>query len=177
MAFAVAVVTVDVGLGAAELQGTVHEVFAVQFADGAAGFIDAAHGDKGEAFGALSAVVDDDFSIADGTNTVEQLKEIALCGVIGEVADIEPLSGDAGGVNGAELFFRTFSTRLAVVVASFGNNGGVAGGSPAFAGFTGGSWFAQKTEGDEAQELLQGSLFGCSVGSERRAGTAVRGVA
>jgi hypothetical protein len=44
---------------------------AAEHFDCAASFGDAAHGDKGKAFGTLSATIDDDFGAMDGADTVE----------------------------------------------------------------------------------------------------------
>lgn len=105
----VAIVTTD-GLGTAELERAAHEFFAAQFGDGAAGFFNRAHGDKGEAFGTLRAVIDDDFGITDATDAIEELKEVALRGIIGKIADIEAICVDRGWIDGS--VFTTRATGL-----------------------------------------------------------------
>jgi hypothetical protein len=92
-----AVITAD-RLGTAELEGAAHEFLAVQFTDCAASFLDGAHGDKGESFGTLGAVVHHDLGIADTTDAVEELEEIALGSIVGQIADIEALGRDIAGV-------------------------------------------------------------------------------
>jgi hypothetical protein len=73
----VAVVATD-GLSAAELEGAAHEFFTAEFRDGSAGFFHRAHGNEGKTFGTLGAVIDDDFRIADATDAIEELKEVAF---------------------------------------------------------------------------------------------------
>ena len=88
---ALIVVAAGGGFGTADLQGAAHEVFAMEFSDGATGFFDGAHGDEGEAFGALGAVVDDDFGILDIADAVEEFEQVAFGGVVGEIADVEAI--------------------------------------------------------------------------------------
>ena len=106
----VAIITTD-GLGTTELERAAHEFFAAEFGDRAAGFFNRAHGDKGEAFGTLGAVIDDDFGITDATDAIEELKEVALRGIIGKIADIEAICFDGGRIDGG--VFTTRATRLA----------------------------------------------------------------
>lgn len=88
---ALIVVAAGGGFGTADLQGATHEVFAVEFGDGATSFFDGAHGDKGEAFGALGAVVDDDFGVTDIADAVEEFEQVAFRCVVGEIADVEAI--------------------------------------------------------------------------------------
>jgi hypothetical protein len=94
----VAIVTTD-GLSTAELERAAHEFFAAEFGNGTAGFFNRAHGDKGEAFGTLGAVINDDFGITDAADAIEELKEVALRGIIGKIADIEAVCVDSGGID------------------------------------------------------------------------------
>jgi hypothetical protein len=82
------------GLGAAELQGATHEVFAMKLSHGAAGFINAGQGHKGESLGALGAAVDHHLSVADIAHSAEEFEQVALGSVIGEIAYIEAIGGD-----------------------------------------------------------------------------------
>ena len=90
--------------------------------DGAFGLRDAVHLDKAEAFGALGVLVGDDFDMGYGADAGEQLEEVALRRVIGQVADVEAGGGDfdilrfarlARGAGFAVLAGFTRRTRLA----------------------------------------------------------------
>ena len=77
------------GFGAADYQLAAHEVFVVQFGDGAAGFLDGKHCDEGEAFGLLGVFVAYDLGVLDLADSVEELEEVTLGGVEGEVPDVD----------------------------------------------------------------------------------------
>ena len=98
------------GLGTAELEGAAHKVFAAEFGDSTAGFFDRTHGDKGEAFGTLRAIIHHDFRIAYAANAIEELKEVALRGVIGEIADVKSICIDGSRIDGG--VFTTWATGL-----------------------------------------------------------------
>ncbi len=105
-----AVVAAD-GLGTAELEWTTHEFFTAEVRDGTTGFLNRAHGDKGEAFGTLGAVVDDDFRIAHATDAIEELKKVAFRSVVGEIANVKAICVDRSWINGG--VFTTWATGLA----------------------------------------------------------------
>jgi hypothetical protein len=106
----VAVVATD-GLGTAELEGAAHEFFAAEFRDGSAGFFHRAHGNEGKTFGTLGAIIHHDFRIAHATNTIEELKEIAFRGIVGEIANVKAICVDRSWINGG--VFTTWATGLA----------------------------------------------------------------
>jgi hypothetical protein len=91
-------ITTHVGLGTAELERTAHEVFVAQFDHRTTCFVETAHGDKGKAFGTLCAAVHHDFSITHGAHTIEELHQIALSGIVGQIADVEAVGGDVGRI-------------------------------------------------------------------------------
>ena len=66
-----------------------HEELVVQDFHGALGLIDIEHLDKPVALGAVGVAVVDDLDAADGSDSLEELLEIVLGGLVGEVADID----------------------------------------------------------------------------------------
>ena len=66
------------------------ELLVVQFIDGALGFIDALHLDKGESLGALVVLVAYNLGVLNLADAVEQLEQVALRGVEGKIADVKP---------------------------------------------------------------------------------------
>ena len=75
---------------------------------GAFGLRDAVHLHETEAFGALGVLVGNDLDIGHGADTGEQLEEVALSGIIGEVTDVEARRGnfDSLGLAGRTRFAR-----------------------------------------------------------------------
>ena len=74
---------------AAHHQLAAEEFFVVQFLDGALRFLDGLHLHKGEPFGALVMPITYDLCVLHMTDAVEQLEEIALRGVEGQIADVK----------------------------------------------------------------------------------------
>ena len=70
-------------------QFAAEEFLVVQFRDGAFGFVHSQHLHEGKTFRALIMFVGDDFRVLHLADAIEQLEEIALGGVEGEIADVE----------------------------------------------------------------------------------------
>lgn len=100
--------------------------------DGALGFLDEAHGHKSVAFRAMGIPVVDDVDIANRSDAFEKVFDVLLVGIVGEVAKVETLGVDPGGVWNLALATTTFST------ATFPSSAGVpdvfAPGFPFFLG-------------------------------------------
>ena len=92
-----------IGLGAVHDQGTAHEGLVVEDFDGAFGFIEETHGDKSVAFRAMGVSVVDNVDISDGADAFEKVFDVLLGGIVGEVADIETLGVDSGGIRSLAL--------------------------------------------------------------------------
>ena len=75
-----------------------HEELVVENLDGALRFVDVDHLNEAVAFRAVSGAVVDDLHVTNGSDSLEQFLEIALGGVVGEVADI-----DAAVLNGGRI--------------------------------------------------------------------------
>jgi hypothetical protein len=76
-------------LRAAHDQFTAEEFLVVQFVNGAFRLIDGLHGDEGEAFRPLVVPVGHDFGIVHLADAVEELEQIALGRIEGQVADVK----------------------------------------------------------------------------------------
>ena len=70
------------------------EFLVVQFLHGPFRFVDGVHLDEGEAFRALVVPVGDDLCVLDCAHAVEELEQVALRGVEGQVPDVKPGRGD-----------------------------------------------------------------------------------
>jgi hypothetical protein len=147
-------------LCAAQLERAAHEVFPAEFCHGATRFIHGTHGHKGKSFGALSAVVDHDFGIADAADTIEQLEKVAFGSIVGEITDVKAVSGDTGRID------RSRFTTWARLTGWSGGIGTIWTASAvgrsrwgAALSFRKGGRFAEDTEGKEAQDFLKASLF------------------
>ena len=81
-------------LRAADHELAAEEFLVVQFLHGALGFIDRLHLHEGEAFRALVVPVTYDLRVLHVANAVEQLEEIALGCVEGQVADVKTRRSD-----------------------------------------------------------------------------------
>jgi hypothetical protein len=92
---------------------------------GALGFVDIEHLYKPVALGAVGVAVIDDLDAADGSDSLEELLEIALGGLVGEVSDIDAAVLDGGRVSAtaAAIAFTTV-TALAAVATALGFPGG-----------------------------------------------------
>ncbi len=77
---------------------TSHEELIVEDFDGALGFVDVDHFNETVALRAMGGAVVDDLDAADGSDAFEQLFEIALGGVVGEVAHIDAAVLDGGWI-------------------------------------------------------------------------------
>jgi len=104
----------------------------VEFVDGALGFADAVHLHEPEAFGTLGVLVGDDFHVGHGADAGEQLEEVALGGVIGQVADVKTRCGDLDGFGFARLTGSALFARFARPARRTGLAGFVAGALTAF---------------------------------------------
>jgi hypothetical protein len=93
--------------------------------DGALRFIDVEHLYKPVALGAVGVAVIDDLDAADGSDSLEELLEIALGGLVGEVSDIDAAVLDGGRVSAtaAAIAFATV-TSFAAVATALGFPGG-----------------------------------------------------
>ena len=65
------------------------EFLVVQFLDCALGFLDRLHLDEGEAFRALIVTIAHYFGVLDMADAIEELEEIALGRVEGQIADVK----------------------------------------------------------------------------------------
>ena len=74
---------------AAHYQFTAQKFLVVQLGHRALGFVDRLHLDKGKAFRTLVMPIADDFRVLDMANAVEQLEEIALARVEGQISDVQ----------------------------------------------------------------------------------------
>lgn len=138
------------GFGTAELKWAAHELFATQFLHGAACLFNTAHGDKGKAFRALSAVIHDDFGIAHAANATEELKQIALCSIVGKITDIQPLGLNFFWTDALHFTLRAWWAGRAALC--------ITGAVPRLRGGDG-TWeclgLAEQAKTDGAQELLK----------------------
>src|SRR6266404_1743039 len=82
------------GLCATHHEPAAEEFFVVQFLDGAFCFFDGSHLHKGKSLRALVMPITHDLRVLHVPHTVEQLEEIALGGVEGQVADVKTRRGD-----------------------------------------------------------------------------------
>jgi hypothetical protein len=86
------------------------------------GFLDGGELDEAEALGAMGLAVADDLHVLDGSDTAEELLEVALGGVEGEVADIDAGRGHLDALGLAALAggctLRTFGTGSALLLGS-----------------------------------------------------------
>ena len=78
-----------IGLRAAHNEPATEEFLVVQFLHRAFGFLDGLHLDKRKTFRALVVAIANDFCVLDMSNAIEQIEKIALCGVEGQVANVE----------------------------------------------------------------------------------------
>jgi hypothetical protein len=76
-------------LGAAHDQFAAEEILVVQFVHGAFRLVHGLHGDEGEAFRALVVPVSHDLGILHVADAVEELEQIALGRIEGQVADVK----------------------------------------------------------------------------------------
>ena len=74
---------------AAHHQFAAQEFLVVQFLDGPLCFLDGLHLHKGESFGALIVPIAYHLRVLDVADAVEQLEEIALRGVEGQIANVK----------------------------------------------------------------------------------------
>ena len=79
---------------AADHQLAAEEFLVVQFVHRALGLVDRLHGNEGESFRALVVAIGHDLGVLDVANTVEELEQIALGGVAGQIANVQPRRGD-----------------------------------------------------------------------------------
>ena len=119
-----------VGLSADAFCAADHEFAAeeraiVQFLNGAFCFFDGGHGDEAESLGALGVVVGYDFCRLNRTNAVEEVEEVALSSIKGEVSHIESWRGDLDGLRAVPLVFCPLFPRW---VRGGGGGGGLGGG-------------------------------------------------
>lgn len=143
-------------LSTAELQSAVHEIFTAEFLNGTACFFHAAHGDKGKAFGALRAVVHHDFAVTDTAQAAEEFKEVALGGVIGEIAHVEAFGADVRRIDGDWLttwLGFTWWAAAVVIAAGFCADAVAAGLSRSRAGKAFG--FSEQAKADGAEKFLK----------------------
>ncbi len=134
------------------------------------------HFHKAVAFGAVGAAVIDDLDIADAANALEQLLQVLLGHLIGEIADVDAGRLDAGAVAAAgralgRHFLLTFATALAILaacVAGVGFGGALRGlGERRFRPAAGRCRFL--VEADGLEELLP-PVEGRRLAAARRAG-------
>ena len=77
-------------LRAADHKFATKELLIVQFLDGTFRFLDRLHLHESETFGPLIVTITYDLGVLDMANAVEQLEEITLRRVKGQITDIEP---------------------------------------------------------------------------------------
>ena len=75
---------------AADHELSAKELFVMQFRHGALRFVYRQHLHEGETFRALIVFVSHDLGVLHLPNTVEELKQIALRRVEGQIADVKP---------------------------------------------------------------------------------------
>jgi hypothetical protein len=102
--------------------------------------------------------VDDDLGVADAANAIEELKQVALRGIIGKVADVKTLGGHFGGVRWGEFAggfrFTRWARRWTALLPLGFYHSGV--GDRSFGVMFGFGWtFAKKAERDGIEELLK----------------------
>ena len=124
----------------------------MKLGDGALGLIDGGKLHKTEAFGTMGIAVGDDLDILNGSHTAEELQQIALGGIKGEVAHINAGRGHLDALRLAGLTgHKPFGAVGARGAGGFGR-----------------SLFLGTTEADDREELgkkthLLGWLGGCVV--------------
>ena len=79
---------------AADHEFATEEFFIVQFLYRSFRFFDALHLHKGETLGALVVPVTYDLGVLHVADAIEQVEEIALCRVEGQITDVEPRRSD-----------------------------------------------------------------------------------
>ena len=83
------VVTVFARLGSADHEFAAEEFLVVQFFDCALGFVDRLHRDEGETFRALIVAIAHDLGVLNVADAVEELEQIALGCIEGQIANVE----------------------------------------------------------------------------------------
>jgi len=77
-------------LGPAHDQLATEEFLVVELFDGALGFLDRLHLHKSEAFRALVVPIAHDLGVLHVADAVEELEQVALGGVEGQITDVKP---------------------------------------------------------------------------------------
>src|SRR5437763_15131966 len=83
------VVTVFARLGSADHEFAAEEFLVVQFFDCALGFVGRLHRDEGETFRALIVAIAHDLGVLNVADAVEELEQIALGCIEGQIANVE----------------------------------------------------------------------------------------
>ena len=81
-------------LGSAHDKLAAHVLFVVQLGDGALGFVHGLHLHKGETFRFLGVLVGNDFNRLDDADSIEELEEITLRRIEGQIANVDAGRGD-----------------------------------------------------------------------------------
>jgi hypothetical protein len=134
------------GLGTADHQLAAHVFLVVKLVDGALGLIDGGELDETEPLGTMGLAVADDLDVLDGTDAPEEIEQIALGRIEGEVADIDAGSGHLDAFRLARLARR----RTLAALGTFG-----AGCALGLAG----SFGLLVTQTDDGQQLSKEALF------------------
>ena len=150
-----------VGAGAGDDEAAAHEVLVVERFHGADGFIHGEHRYEAESLRAIRVAVRHDFGVLHLAHAVEEIEEVALGGVVAEVADVEAGRGDFDALGRRA---GTATVTGAFFAAAFGLFG-----ARRLRGLFGGGASAEKGE----EFVPEGDFLRCCVAGFAAVGTAV----